>query len=70
MSAARVVYFSVDEYAGDTISVNTFGGESIELDDPHDGPRYEVEITVTAGSRKDALEAAATKILSEIAAYG
>lgn len=57
--------FSVNEYVSH---------ESTEVEgdvDLDEGPHFEVEITVAGTtSRRDALEAAATKILREIADYG
>lgn len=70
MAPARVAVFSVEEYAGDVVTAVSMDGGSVDFDDPTDGPHFEIEATITAGSRKEALEALATKVLNEIADYG
>jgi hypothetical protein len=69
--AAHVAVFTVEDYAADVTVVASLDGRSFDIEDPGDGPHYEIEATVVgATSRKEALEAVATKILREIADYG
>ncbi len=68
---ALVVYFDVSEHADDeAVEAHSLDGSSTMIETGAT-PHFEIEVTVAgARSRKDALEAAATKILREIADYG